>query len=258
VSDQFNPYASPTTISLAESSAPQKTRLGRWPLLAVIGLSVCAVVAAGNVVVQLLEIRLYHAVWSGAEYDESYHAQLTAAMRRLGVVAIAAQALTAAAFITWMYRAHRNLENLGWERLSQYSRGAIWMWFVPVLNYIAPYQIMAEIWTKSLPRDLASQRLPLGGHIAKLWWGCWLASGFIAMSTAILEGAYDTNEVYVFSCEVWIASQALRIVAAGLAIVMVAAIERNQAARLHEVAAEAASAIETAQPSPAMSPDIAF
>jgi hypothetical protein len=79
-------------------------------------------------------------------------------------------------FVVWFYRARVNAEGHGW--LQRQSR--IWTitaWFVPLVNFWFPFQIMTDIWRAGLPTEARSNRAILPG----IWWTCWLAF-FLASS----------------------------------------------------------------------------
>jgi hypothetical protein len=73
-------------------------------------------------------------------------------------------------FLFWFYRARVNAESHGWPQRR--SPGlAIWAWFVPVVNFYFPFQIMVDIWRAGLPEQARSNRAILPG----IWWASLLA-----------------------------------------------------------------------------------
>lgn len=80
-------------------------------------------------------------------------------------------------FIIWMYRAYENLQKIN-PALPEYALGwTIGAWFVPILNFIRPFQIIAEIWNKTqrAMRTDGEQYTHEPQKLLNLWWGTWMA-----------------------------------------------------------------------------------
>ncbi len=86
-------------------------------------------------------------------------------------------------FVVWFYRARVNADGHGWPQ-RQSPGAAIWSWFVPVVNFFFPFQIMADIWRAGLPARERAKPATLPG----IWWTCLVAffmlSSFLLPSTA--------------------------------------------------------------------------
>ena len=83
-------------------------------------------------------------------------------------------------FLVWFYRARKNADGRGQEQ--RWTRGwAIGAWFVPIVSFWFPYQIMADIWRANLPAERRAKRAWLPGF----WWGCWIAGGIFGLTAAI-------------------------------------------------------------------------
>jgi hypothetical protein len=99
---------------------------------------------------------------------------------QLGLVGLAQIGLligTAITFLTWVYRAHKNLDSLGVRTLEFTHGWAVGSWFVPFLNLFRPKKVMDEIWHGSGTLGNAA--------IIPVWWGCWIFSGIVTrLSTA--------------------------------------------------------------------------
>lgn len=73
-------------------------------------------------------------------------------------------------FLVWFYRARVNAEGHGWPQRR--SPGwAIVAWFVPVVNFWFPFQIMVDIWRAGLPEQARTNIAILPG----IWWTSLLA-----------------------------------------------------------------------------------
>jgi hypothetical protein len=117
---------------------------------------------------------------------------------------------TAIAFLMWIFRSSQNLPRLGalGQRFS--PRWAVGWWFIPIMFFFRPYQVMAEIWRGSIP-GLRSQPNPEwkfmpGSALIGWWWALWLVSWYPNF------GEYNTVEMF---------TSAFTIIAAALAIAVV-------------------------------------
>ncbi len=96
----------------------------------------------------------------------------------------------------WSYQATTTVRRLG--RPTTHTPGwAAAAWFVPIVNYWFPYQVV---------RDLLPEAHPLRARV-KLWWGCYLGAALFAVVPIVVSA---------FSLP---AALALALVAAALAVV---------------------------------------
>jgi Domain of unknown function (DUF4328) len=132
-------------------------------------------------------------------------------------------------FIVWFYRARMNADGHGWHQ-RRAPGWAIGAWFVPVIWFWFPYQIMADIWRAGLP---ASQRsrpawLPIG------WWGCWLLAWFTGFTyTRTSTGTFHGVTVGFF-LGATLFSKLFEAAAAIAAILVVRAISKDGVGRAPE------------------------
>ncbi len=76
-------------------------------------------------------------------------------------------------FINWFRRAYGNLHRLGISVLKQSESMALWCWFIPILSFFIPYQIMNEIhrFTKeSIQKFNKSYRAENLSFAVLIWW----------------------------------------------------------------------------------------
>jgi hypothetical protein len=131
--------------------------------------------------------------------------------------------LAAIFFIAWLHRAYKNLRALGVQDLRYGTGWAIGSWFVPILNLFRPVQIANDVWRGSKPglEDRWGWRDEPVPALFGWWWATWLVSGFIGGAAArALFGAQDTND-YELSSALYIGVDALSVIAALLAILVI-------------------------------------
>jgi hypothetical protein len=126
-----------------------------------------------------------------------------AATLLIRVLMIGVAMATGVFFLIWIYRAHKNLKALGATDLKYSPGWAIGGFFIPVLNIVRPYQVVAEIWRASAPNARrsgsvwSSESTPV---FIGLWWGLWLLSGFLdSIAVVMLFGAGQTDQMLVAS-----------------------------------------------------------
>lgn len=84
-------------------------------------------------------------------------------------------------FIRWFRRAYFNLH----LRVANLSFGEGWAagaWFVPVLGWFRPYQIMKELYAETdnyLSRKIPNYFLQTNSTILGAWWALWIISNFL-------------------------------------------------------------------------------
>lgn len=122
-------------------------------------------------------------------------------------------------FIMWFRRAYYNLEKI--RVFTEHSEGwAAGAWFVPILNWIRPFQMMKELWHKT--QEATEGILHVNpDRIVNVWWTLHLLNYF--SSTLIRTyGSTDTSlEGIMFSTWVDIGVNLLNISAAIAAVMMV-------------------------------------
>ena len=100
---------------------------------------------------------------------------------------------TAISFLLWIHRASRNLHSLGapWQRFS--PGWAVGWWFVPIMFFFRPYQVMVEIWKGSTPR--ASREATFDWKTESVsallpwWWALWIAQWFVGIVSGFAEAS---------------------------------------------------------------------
>jgi hypothetical protein len=135
----------------------------------------------------------------------------------IGIVQFVALIVGAIVFIRWMHRAYKNVDvvDVGERR---YGHGwAIGAWFVPFLNLWRPKQIVNDIW-RAGATDPATKE---PGGLLLAWWTFWIVGGVVSQVAIRLWFDGDTPEEVRGGSIAWAVSDAIDIVTATLAILMV-------------------------------------
>lgn len=88
--------------------------------------------------------------------------------------------------VAWTARARRIVQTYDCDLYRSDVDFAVTGWFLPPMNLMAPYLLMADVWTASHPSrrpEAIVDRLRVPRRIA-LWWGLFLLSGFLGVIEA--------------------------------------------------------------------------
>ncbi len=124
---------------------------------------------------------------------------------------------TVIVFLVWIHRAYRNLRAFGVHNLKYSSKWAVWGFFVPILFFYRPFQVVREIWKASDPylTDESSWQNQPTPSLLKWWWALFLITHFAVSGGWRVEISIE-------------ATYPAYIVAAVLAIRVVREIDRRQ------------------------------
>jgi hypothetical protein len=216
-----------------------------WAQLIFCALVVVIIVDVVAIFSDIAELNLISRMLNGefvslGEAESSDNRQATIAMIQLVLVAG-----TAILFLTWMYRAYKNLRAFNVRGL-QYSPGwAVGGWFVPFLNLGMPYAVMREIWRASSPGapaadDAAWKREPTSPLLG-WWWAAWLLGGFVGVFLwrLVFRNPEDLETLQMRSIG-YLVADAIDIVAAILAMLVVSQVTGRQEEKNRVLAAGAA------------------
>jgi hypothetical protein len=212
------------TYDSAHGRAQWATRL----LWATVVMSVVAVLSGA------LELQLLSRAAEGGMTDADATAN-DARQRLIGLLQILLLIATAIAFLRWQHRAHRNLQAFQAAKLQFTPGWAVGYWFIPIINLFRPYQTINELWRASAPEiepgnRTAWQAVPAPA-IVGVWWACFLITSFLGrLSFRLSTGANTLPEVTTASW-VTLASDAMDVLAALCAILVVRGIDQRQEAK---------------------------
>ncbi|WP_235457169.1 DUF4328 domain-containing protein [Streptomyces olivochromogenes] len=213
-------------------AAPFAPPANAW-LRSPVGLGRAAAVALGLVIAADL-----FAIWADLlnmrVADELADGAYTAGMGRRadhadsvyrvsGLVQTTALLASIVMFLCWFYRARVNAEvfdQAGHEK----SRGwAIGGWFTPVVNLWFPRRITLDIWDASTAWGARRSHV-----LVNTWWTLWIISLFADRAAAVEYRKADTASELAFAARQMLFSDAVDIVAAVFAILVVLRLTRMQ------------------------------
>ena len=144
----------------------------------------------------------------------------------VGLLTLAVFIATVVFFLMWLYRSYKNLPAFGATRTSYSPGWAVGSFFVPFANLVVPYRAVKELWQKSVVGNTFSFATGSPPAWFPLWWGFWIASNIA--SNIYFRMSMSGNATREAVAIVDIASEALSIIAALFAIMVVGEIDKRQ------------------------------
>ena len=113
---------------------------------------------------------------NGGEISIEYATSNDNREQAIGIIQIIVLVVSAITFIQWFRRAYFNL-HLRVNHLSHSEGWAAGCWFVPIVNFFRPYQIMKELFQAThlfLKRNEVHTREHFSITTLSLWWTFWI------------------------------------------------------------------------------------
>lgn len=178
-----------------------------------------------------LQIELLSRAMAGLRITEVEATANDARQGFIGIAQVVVHLTTVVLFLMWIHRAHRNLSALGARNLRFSSGWAVGYWFIPIMNFFRPYQVVKEIWKASDPNtdpaDASSWQNATTSSVIGWWWAFWLIYNFVGPSFRFSAQAKTLTDLSAMSW-VSILSDGTIIVATVFAILVVRGIDARQ------------------------------
>ncbi len=225
-----NPVKPTTPVELKDNNRRAKHLITVFWV--VIGLTIIAILSG------YLELELLKRINYGEYVDEN---QANASDLRQMIIAWLQTGLyitSAVFFLNWFRRAYGNLHRAGVTHLNHSESMAVWAWFIPIISFFRPVQIMNEIWTVTQEKIKKFDRSYLrksGGLAIGAWWTLFIISHIVGRF--IFKGAFseDTIEGLINGAEMMILSDFLHIPEALLVIYIVTELSKMETKLTEEV-----------------------
>ena len=181
---------------------------------------------------EISQIHFLSNVGSYAEVNEETRWAYTFIRNSLLVSRLVLYGVIAVAFIAWLHRSRINVRAFGCRRFRYPRIWTIIGFFIPLLNFFRPYQVVSEVWRASDPRAVETPVAWLTMPVSRCvlaWWVTLLASvsleilavGLVTHSGVTLEDLFAARSVGVL-LGITSASSAI------LAYLVVSGIEESQ------------------------------
>ena len=216
-------WAAPS--ALAATTGPARFRSSRTrAMVAMVAIAAAGLLDVASIVHLTGFSQLADDVVSGAAGSAEATA-FDATTAGIGGSFVLALIVSGIAYLAWLSRAVENAPALGAGTPRHSPRGAIGWWFVPFANFVVPYQIVSDLHDR-LATAVDSDRarpLLLG------WWLTWIGGNLIGYVTRF--SGTDSIDQLKSAITVTMTSDALNLVAAVLAILVIRRILGRETAR---------------------------
>jgi hypothetical protein len=118
----------------------------------------------------------------------------------IAVLYLLASIISAITFIQWFRRAYFNL-HLHIEYLLHPEGWAAGSWFVPIVSFYRPYQIMKELYEESIELlEKRGIRVPdISMNYISVWWAFWILSSIFGQVILRITLKSNTVDDYIFT-----------------------------------------------------------
>lgn len=214
-------------VAVDEVAGKTKSNLRRSDLV-VLAIAVVCLLHVLSGISSYLQYDLLQRIVEGefVSYEEANNSDTRVLV--VSILTLGFYLISSIVFITWFYRAYLNLH----KRMKnvEFSKGwAIGAWFVPIISFLRPFNIMVELNTKT--DDLIDERglsLSKKPDYITVWWIIFIVS-VIAQRVAmeLIESA-DSVSDYIFMTVFSIVSSLIVIVLGFFTIKMIRNFERKE------------------------------
>lgn len=209
------------TIDARNRAAVRPSRTRAWFAIVLIAITT-AVIA--------LEILIIGRGFSFVErFGSVTLAELSLWQRNLNTISgiyLLALVPTAIAYLAWQSRVVDNIPALSGSEPWVSPRWSIALWFVPLANFVAPYKVVADAWSRLA--DRASERRPT---VVLGWWLLWIGGGVGTRLLITLSNPETAPELNAFLTGISVALAA-HVVSGLLLIWIIREMERRIRVRI--------------------------
>ncbi|MFD7066427.1 DUF4328 domain-containing protein [Streptomyces sp. NPDC059913] len=138
---------------------------------------------------------------------------------------------TAVVFLIWFHRVRHNAGIFDRSMQPMRPGWAIGGWFIPIANLVLPRRIAGGIWTASAQTNTDGSWRHVPATVMNLWWGVWIGSLLLSRFAQRRYMAAESPQEIVDAAGLVMATDALDIVAAVLAVLFVRKLTRMQGER---------------------------
>lgn len=184
------------------------------------------------------ELQLLKRVQIGAFVSED-EANTSDLMQRIfGILQFGLIVTSIIVFLNWFRRAYGNLHRLRINNIKHEESMSVWSWFIPIVSFFRPVQIMNEIWNvtqQNIQKFDSSYRIKNGDLIIGIWWAFFIISNFIGKY--ILKSAFkdETLEQIIVSSQAMLISDAFQIVETVVVIYLVHQVSKMESKMADEI-----------------------
>jgi hypothetical protein len=200
-------------------------------LLAIL-LLLTAAVSGLSAGFEISQIHFLSGIGSYTDVNEETRWAHTFIRNALFVSRLALYTMIAVAFIAWLHRCRINVRAFGCRRFRYPRIWAIIGFFIPILNFFRPYQVVSEVWRASDPRSVETPvawiAMPVSRYVL-VWWVAFLANVFLEILAAglVMHSGVTVEDLFT-ARTVGVLAGVTSAASAILAYLVISAIEQAQ------------------------------
>jgi hypothetical protein len=208
---------------------------------------ICLIVNLISLFSSYLQYQLLTQLSKGVEITNYKLEQNDSREQLVGIVTLIVSIISAVTFIQWFRRAYFNLHSLV-PNLTYTEGWAAGSWFVPVIGFFRPYQIMVELYNKTIAR-LVERKLfdnqSFDLSFVKVWWALWIIVSIIGRVVYKYISEAETLEKFI-DCTVFSIVESLLYIPLSLITIKVIKVYSNfENILLNDVTIEANSNVDS-------------
>jgi hypothetical protein len=189
---------------------------------------ICLIVNLISLFSSYLQYQLLTQLSKGVEITNYKLEQNDSREQLVGIVTLIVSIISAVTFIQWFRRAYFNLHSLV-PNLTYTEGWAAGSWFVPVIGFFRPYQIMVELYNKTIAR-LVERKLfdnqSFDLSFVKVWWALWIIVSIIGRVVYKYISEAETLEKFI-DCTVFSIVESLLYIPLSLITIKVIKVYSN-------------------------------
>jgi hypothetical protein len=191
-------------------------------------IGVAMVTAIVSIFAETVRLRLLAELERVGEISAATYQQTEARLFILAFALLILYLASAVAFLVWIHRSYTRLAARGITGLRYNPISAVIWFLVPVAFLFVPRRVVTELWHASpVPAGGRLERRRRVPMLIAVWWTAFLA---FAISAVLTSATTSTPTITDLFRQTWtnVASDLLALVAGGLAIAVISAIELRQ------------------------------
>ena len=187
--------------------------------IAIVLIWICLIVYLFSFFSSFLQYRLLTQISFGVQIAEDILEQNDTREQVIVLVTFIVNIISAVTFIQWFRRAYFNLHILV-PNLTFIEGWAAGSWFVPMISFFRPFQIMVELYNKTIEK-IEERKLIENQNFdfsfLKLWWALWILVFVIDLKrlvipkTDMIDSLIQNTIIDMFQCLVYIPLSLLTI-----------------------------------------------
>lgn len=153
----------------------QRAKIAIILIYIVLGLEVLSFMSNG------MQYNLINDLLNGGDIIEDDLYSNDRRVQYIGIIFFIAWITSGITFIMWFRRAYYNLGMITKTELN--DNWAVWSWIVPVISVFRPYNMMSELYNKTifiLKGSPISYNQNFNSNILSWWWGFWIVNNIIS------------------------------------------------------------------------------